>query len=218
MSGFRRAQAYLHRYGLLNFIRKGIFVLCRIPLSILHFYRKVYFYLMTRCWVHRISGKISVSGLTHQAFIGKNATFYPGASFEFSENARLQIGDNFVLSYGSLIACHLCVTIGHHVMIGEYTSVRDTTHDHEQDGSPYQQQLDISENIEIRNNVWVGRGCIILPGTVIEEGVIVGANSVVKGRLKAYWLYGGSPVRPIKPLREERVAIDEFPYVLSPKG
>jgi len=48
-----------------------------------------------------------------------------------------------------------------------------------------QQPGDKSEKIMIGSNVWIGRGSIILPGSVIEDGVIIGAHSVVKGHLKA---------------------------------
>lgn len=216
MNAFQRAGAYLNRYGLLNFIRKSAYLLLRIFFSILQFYRKLWFYVLTRCWVNRISGKISVSGLVHDAHIGKDATIYPGTLFEFSENAHLQIGDHFVLSYGSLIACHRCITIGNHVMIGEYTSIRDTTHNYQSGEAPYSLQPDYSQDIEIGNNVWIGRGCIILPGTVIEEGVIVGANSVVKGRLQANWLYSGVPAHPIKPLRIQHASRLNLSFTTPP--
>jgi acetyltransferase-like isoleucine patch superfamily enzyme len=57
----------------------------------------------------------------------------------------------------------------------------------------------IFQRIKIGNNVSIGMRTIILPGAVLEDDVIVGANSVVlKGQvLLAGGLYIGSPARPI---------------------
>lgn len=54
----------------------------------------------------------------------------------------------------------------------------------------------------MENNVWIGRVSILLPGTVIGNNVVVGANSVVSGILKSNSLYAGSPVRYIKSIEE----------------
>jgi acetyltransferase-like isoleucine patch superfamily enzyme len=57
---------------------------------------------------------------------------------------------------------------------------------------------DISEEISIGNDVWIGRGCIIFTGTMIADGVVVAANSVVKGKLERNGIYGGIPAKLIK--------------------
>ena len=44
----------------------------------------------------------------------------------------------------------------------------------------------------------IGAGSIILPGSIIQEGVAVGANSLVKGECRAWSVYAGSPVKFIK--------------------
>ena len=58
----------------------------------------------------------------------------------------------------------------------------------------------INGDIVIGNNVFIGAGCIVLPGTVIEDDVVIGAGSVVKGVLERGWVYAGAPVRKVKPL------------------
>lgn len=44
----------------------------------------------------------------------------------------------------------------------------------------------------------IGSGSIILPGSIIQEGVAIGANSLVKGECKVWSIYAGSPVKFIK--------------------
>ena len=39
--------------------------------------------------------------------------------------------------------------------------------------------------IEIGNNVFIGSRCVVLPDTMIEDNIIVGAGSLVRGRLRA---------------------------------
>ena len=84
------------------------------------------------------------------------------------------------------------------MQIGEYTSIRDTEHQYNDLNIPIKLQDDISSDIIIGDDVWIGRGCMIFPGSEIGDGVIVGANSVVKGKLEDHGIYAGSPAKLIK--------------------
>jgi acetyltransferase-like isoleucine patch superfamily enzyme len=106
-----------------------------------------------------------------------------------------------VFSYGTLICCAGRIEIGDDVQIGEYCSIRDSTHSYEISGKPMKYNPDIILSVTIGNDVWIGRGCMIMPGSVIEDGVVVGANSVVRGVLKRDSIYAGSPARFIKSRR-----------------
>lgn len=52
--------------------------------------------------------------------------------------------------------------------------------------------------IDIGKNVWIGAGCVILPGTVIGDNAVIAAGSVVRGDVPAEELWGGVPARKIK--------------------
>lgn len=54
------------------------------------------------------------------------------------------------------------------------------------------------DEVRIGNNVFIGANCTILPGTRIQDNVVVGAGSVVRGELSSNTVYAGSPCRPIK--------------------
>lgn len=56
------------------------------------------------------------------------------------------------------------------------------------------------KQVIIGNNVFIGHGSVVLCGTVIEDNVIVGANSVVSGRLISNSVYAGSPAKKIMSL------------------
>lgn len=51
--------------------------------------------------------------------------------------------------------------------------------------------------IEIGNNVFIGSRCIVLPDTKIEDNVIIGAGSLVRGKLSAGGVYAGVPAKRI---------------------
>jgi acetyltransferase-like isoleucine patch superfamily enzyme len=198
MSLFSRTTDSIRRLSAADITRKIIYVLLTPWRVSVHFSRRLRFFYFTKCWVHYILGKVHINSLSHFTTIGKNATFYHNVVIEINEHSRLQIGKSFTLSYGAVISCQHSIRIGDYVMIGEYSSLRDSTHVYNTPGLPYSQQNDQAVEISIGNNVWIGRGCLVLPGTIIEDGVIVAAHSVVKGRLEAYSMYGGAPAKFIK--------------------
>ena len=56
--------------------------------------------------------------------------------------------------------------------------------------------------VYIGDNVFVGDGSIILGGSYIEGNCIVGARSVVTGKLNAGFVYAGNPAKPIMSIEE----------------
>ena len=54
------------------------------------------------------------------------------------------------------------------------------------------------KEIKIGNNCFVGMRSIILPGTEIGDNTIIGAGSVVKGKIPANVIIAGNPAKVIK--------------------
>lgn len=52
-------------------------------------------------------------------------------------------------------------------------------------------------NVIIDKHVIIGAGTVILPGVIIEEGVAVGALSLIKRDCQAFGIYIGTPARRI---------------------
>jgi virginiamycin A acetyltransferase len=50
----------------------------------------------------------------------------------------------------------------------------------------------------IGNDVWIGRQATIMPGLIIGDGAVVGANSVVTHNVAPYTIVGGVPARRIR--------------------
>ncbi|MCW5905670.1 MAG: acyltransferase [Chitinophagaceae bacterium] len=175
------------------------------------FYQFKYFFYRIRLNLRKIKayfllGKFSVAILDNvsikskplKSVIGNNVIFYDNCILEIHPTATLYIGNNCTFSYGVVFSAFQEIIIGNDVMIGEYSSIRDTTHQYNIRDKSMVFGNDTSIPIKIGNNVWIGRGCLIMPGTIIEDGVVVAANSLVKGTLKANSIYGGNPAKFIK--------------------
>jgi virginiamycin A acetyltransferase len=50
----------------------------------------------------------------------------------------------------------------------------------------------------IGNDVWIGEGCVLMPGITIGDGAVVAARSVVTRNVDPYTIVGGNPARPIR--------------------
>jgi len=74
-------------------------------------------------------------------------------------------------------------------------------------------KLDVIKKIEIGNNVFIGDKCIILPGVIIEDNIIIGAGSIVSKKLESGWVYAGVPAKKIKRIEEykDQVLLDGTP-------
>lgn len=53
-------------------------------------------------------------------------------------------------------------------------------------------------DIEISNDVWIGAHCVFLSGSKIGDGPVIAVNSVIRGEVPAYSIFGGVPGKFIK--------------------
>ena len=114
--------------------------------------------------------------------------------------SHVKIGKNFQINRGSYIDSNGKVIIGDFVRIAMYCKILSISHT----GSKH--EIDELKTTVIKNNVELYAGVIVLPGTVIEDFVIVNSGSVIGGTTKAKGIYGGNPARLIA----YRTDIDEL--------
>lgn len=114
---------------------------------------------------------------------GNNCKF--GANYNFgSEPNFIKIGHNFYSSNNIQFITHDGSV---NVLRNLYTEFKN---------------IDLFSPIVIGNNVFIGYGCTILPGTRIGDNVIVGAGSIVKGNLKSNSVYAGITAKYICSIEE----------------
>jgi len=117
----------------------------------------------------------------------------------FSNPSRIVIGDRVRL--GS--RCHLwaghCdaqIRIGNDVLFGPEVLVTAATYQYHL-GSPVTDQPMREGDVIIGNDVWLATRVVVLPGTTIGDGAIIGAGAVVKGDIPAMAIVAGSPARVV---------------------
>lgn len=140
------------------------------------------------------------TGVNVQAFteivVRKRATFsaIPG---------RLEIGDGVFIGAGvNIRAAGGAITIGAGSAIGQHTVLVAANHRVERDAAHIGTPWDESRTgVQLGRNVWVGAGCVLLPGTVVGDNAVVAAGAVVTGTVPPDELWGGVPARTLKALR-----------------
>ena len=110
----------------------------------------------------------------HFQAIGEHVAILPSASITDPQYVR--IGNNVSLS--------ACALIGHDGSVAVLNRA-------------YGVRLDSVGKIDIRDNVFIGQGAIVLHGVTIGPNAIVGAGAVVTRDVPEGAIVGGVPARPI---------------------
>ena len=136
--------------------------------------------------------------------IGKNSILYKNITIYKHHEGKVNIGDfSHIAPYGYLLIEKQNLTIGNNVAIGPFCSIFCSTNTIPKDKNILFKDSYEKGSVKIGDNVFVGTHCVILPNTIIENNVVIAANSTVKGNLKGGYLYGGNPVKRIKALNNE---------------
>ena len=129
---------------------------------------------------------------------GNSVTVRRDAVLTCDGRGRLQIGNDVHISQGCVIACGAGeLMIGDHTIIGEYTSIRNADHGTAR-GQLIREQPQECRSIRVGQDVWIGRGCAILPGVTVGDGAVIGANTVVTKDIEPYAVVAGVPARRIR--------------------
>ena len=133
-----------------------------------------------------------------------------GASVQLQNDVKLDVGvrivatnsSSVVVDKGSDIGCYSIFNCGDDFYMGEYCLVAGfcyfQTSDHKiQHGKLIQSQGYTHGKIYIGKDVWVGGGSFILSNSIVENGCIIGANSLVNKTIMANSIAVGSPAKII---------------------
>ena len=123
---------------------------------------------------------------------------------------EISIGNNVSFSDFCHVAAIRSVQIGNHVLVGSRVHITDHSHGNYSNSEladspesvPIERPLYSAGPVTIGNNVWIGDGAIILPGTTIGDGAVIAANAVVKGDIPAASIVAGVPARIVKQYRD----------------
>ena len=127
---------------------------------------------------------------------GKNLRILSGCVILHPE--KIVCGDNVSIGMFNFIQAGGGLSIGSDVMFGPYVKIWTQNHRYEDISKPVWTQGYTYNPVTIGDDVWVGAGSFIMPGTSLGSKCIVSACSVVGG--KSYpdaWILAGHPARKI---------------------
>jgi maltose O-acetyltransferase len=111
------------------------------------------------------------------------------------KDARLEIGNRVVINQGAVAVASVHIKIGDDTLIGEFSAIYDSNHHSLDPMHPTK-----SAPVIIGKNVWLCRGVVVLPGSVIGDHSVVGVGSVVSGEIPPGVLAAGNPARVVRQL------------------
>jgi acetyltransferase-like isoleucine patch superfamily enzyme len=127
---------------------------------------------------------------------GENLYLYKQLYLETQDAGQIELGDDVVLSRGVHIVAFSDIRLGKGTMVGEYASIRDANHTYNTD-TALREAGHTARPINIGNQVWIGRGAVVLAGVTVGDHAVIAANAVVTCDVAAYAVVGGVPARPL---------------------
>lgn len=111
----------------------------------------------------------------------------------------IKIGKNSYVNSGCVIYSGNGVDIGANVLIAANCTFAPVSHEYSSREKLIREQgfRPSKGGIQIEDDVWLGANCVLLDGAVVERGCVVAAGSLVRGRLEAYGIYAGNPLKKI---------------------
>lgn len=152
----------------------------------------------------RVYGKVTIRGYRRNVVFGRGVIFLGDATIVCGYDApsgRISIEDNVIFEHNCYLNAHGGyinisreafigvsaiiqgkggVNIGSNTMLGPNVQLYSSDHQYKISNTPFSQQPELSDNICIGSNVWIGANSIILKGSDIHPNSVVAACSLVK--------------------------------------
>jgi acetyltransferase-like isoleucine patch superfamily enzyme len=158
--------------------------------------------------------------------ISRKASIYGAEKMRIGNHVRI---DDFALLSGE-------ITIGNHVHVSAYVAMfggdagiiledyvsvssRTTLYALTDDYSgeymanpmvPNRCRKVMQAPVVLKKHVLVAASCVVLPGITLEEGVSVGACSLVNKDCEAWGVFVGTPAKWVKPRKKDIVSLEEL--------
>jgi acetyltransferase-like isoleucine patch superfamily enzyme len=120
-----------------------------------------------------------------------------GVMIEVGPEATLEIGGNTYINTNTVIGVKESIRIGKDCAISAEVGISDTDMHFILD--PEGNKMPATAPIEIGDHVWIGARCVIMKGTKIGSGAVIGATALVQGRVppKSLVIPNRSKVMPL---------------------
>lgn len=171
-------------------------------------YQRIILHLRRQWWKMR-GAKMGANSFVYKGteitnpqnfLLAENTILYKNTTIYMSKEGSFSMGrDSHIAPFGYYLIDKNAISFGNHVAIGHFCSFFCHTHTPKGNNKIFLKNY-TDASISIGNNVFIGSHSVILPGTIINDNVVIAANSVVSGIIEENTLYGGSPAKRIKSL------------------
>lgn len=170
--------------------------------------------------------KLGFAAVGQNVQISDRASFYGTSRISFGDNVRI---DDFCVLAAGVGGIELCnyvhiavgsslvgagkITLADFSGLSSRVSIYSSTDDYS--GGTMTNPTVSSEytgvthaDVYLEKHVIVGSGSVILPGITLEEGVAIGALSLVTKSCKAFGIYSGNPARWISERKRDLLELE----------
>jgi galactoside O-acetyltransferase len=149
----------------------------------------------------RISRNCTIAGVENVK-IGSNVRI-DSYNVIIARRGTLSIGNNVHIEPSSSLVAHFGITIGNFCTLSHgvrlFTASADYGGNYFTNSFPNPKfQVPISGSIVLEDHVIVGANSVVLPSTTLSEGCAIGAMSLVRHSVEPWKIYGGNPLRFIR--------------------
>ena len=133
------------------------------------------------------------------AEIGEGSYIEPPLHANFG-GKHVHFGKNVYANYNLTMVDDSHIYVGDNTMIGPNVTI--ATAGHPIDPALRDVQAQFNMEVHIGRNVWIGGGCVLLPGVSIGDNTVIGAGSIVTKDIPANVVAYGNPCRVILEIGE----------------
>lgn len=125
------------------------------------------------------------------ARIGRNVVIKPNVNIKYPWN--IAIGDQTWIGEGVWFDSLGTITVGSNVCISQGAYFCTGSHNWSRRDFPL-----IVQPITIHSGAWISAQSVVLPGTVVEQNVVITPGSVISGKTAINGIYTGNPAKFVK--------------------
>jgi dTDP-4-amino-4,6-dideoxy-D-glucose acyltransferase len=169
---------------------------------------------------------IGFASVGHDVMISKLASFHHAAAITIGNNVRIddfcvlsagiagiEIGNFVHISVGAALIGAKRITLADFSGLSSHVSIYSSSDDYSgalmtNPTVPLPFRGGDHEEVFLGKHVIVGAGSVILPGTIIDEGVAIGALSLVNAHCEPFGIYAGTPAKRIKERSRELLKLE----------
>lgn len=100
-----------------------------------------------------------------------------------NSNSKISIGSGCFFNNDCSLNCRKNIIIGDNCIFGENVKIYDHNHQFNDKFKLIKKQSYSCKSVIIGDNCWIGSNVVILEGTSIGEGCIIGAGTILQGEI-----------------------------------